>query len=354
MTTPATWPRILTRMLDGGDLSIAEATWAMEQVVSGAATDAQLAGLLVALRAKGETVDEIVGFRDAVLQHAHPLAIDPMVLDIVGTGGDPYGAVVNVSSIASIVVAAAGVPVAKHGNRAASSSSGASDVLGVLGVNIDLQPEAVARVFDDVGLTYVNAGIFHPGFRHAGPARRQLGIATVFNILGPLCNPARPEASAVGVANLDSVPLVVGVFRTRGATALVYRGDDGIDKITTTGHSHIWEVSRGFVTEHDLDPRDLGIATVPINDILGSTPEHNAGLARAVLAGEEGPVRDIVLLNAAAGLVSFRLANDADQLRRPLVERLAEQLVVAADAIDSGAAAVKLDSWAAATQRHAG
>jgi len=354
MTTPATWPRILTRMLDGGDLSIAEATWAMEQVVSGSATDAQLAGLLVALRAKGETVDEIVGFRDAVLQHAHPLTIDPMVLDIVGTGGDPYGAVVNVSSVASIVVAAAGVPVAKHGNRAASSSSGASDVLGVLGVNIDLQPEAVARVFDDVGLTYVNAAVFHPGFRHAGPARRQLGIATVFNILGPLCNPARPEASAVGVANLDSVPLMVGVFRTRGATALVYRGDDGIDKITTTGHSHIWEVSRGFVTEHDLDPRDLGIATVPIDDILGSTPEHNAGLARSVLAGEEGPVRDIVLLNAAAGLVSFRLANDADQLRRPLVERLAEQLVVAADAIDSGAAAAKLDSWATATQHHAG
>ena len=341
-------------MLDGEDLSIAEASWAMEKVVSGEATEAQLGGFLVALRAKGETVDEIVGFRDAVLRHARSIDIDSMVLDIVGTGGDPYGAVVNVSSVASIVVAAAGVPVAKHGNRAASSSSGASDVLGELGVNIELQPKSVARVFVEVGLTYLNAAVFHPGFRHAGPPRRQLGISTVFNILGPLCNPARPEASAVGVANLDRVPLMVGVFRTRGATALVYRGDDGIDKITTTGHSHIWEVSRGFVTEHDLDPRELGIATAHIDELLGSTPQNNAGLARAVLAGEPGPVRDIVLLNAAAGLVSFRLAEDPDQLRRPLVERLDEQLAVAAAAIDSGAAAAKLEAWAAATQRHAG
>ena len=346
-----TWPRILTRMLEGEDLSIAEAAWAMEQVVSGEATDAQLGGFLVVLRAKGETVDEIVGFRDAALRHSRSIEIDSMVLDIVGTGGDPYGAVVNVSSVASIVVAAAGIPVAKHGNRAASSSSGASDVLGVLGVNIDLEPERVAQVFDEVGLTYLNAAVFHPGFRHAGPTRRQLGIPTVFNILGPLCNPARPEASAVGVASLDRVPLMVGVFQTRGATALVYRGDDGIDKITTTGHSHIWEVSRGFVTEHDLDPRELGIATAQVDDILGSTPEHNAGLARAVLAGDPGPVRDIVLLNAAAGLVSFRLAQDPEQLRRPLVERLAEQLVVAAEAIDSGAAAAKLEAWAAATTR---
>jgi anthranilate phosphoribosyltransferase len=256
-------------MLDGHDLSIAEATWAMEQVVAGGATDAQLAGFLVALRAKGESVDEIVGFRDAALRHARAIEIDSMVLDIVGTGGDPYGAVVNVSSIASIVVAAAGVPVAKHGNRGASSASGASDVLGELGVDIDLEPEQVAAVFGEVGLTYLNAAVFHPGFRHAGPPRRQLGIPTVFNILGPLCNPARPEASAVGVSNLDRVPLVVGVFRTRGATALVYRGDDGIDKLTTTGHSHVWEVSRGFVTEHDLDPRELGIETVAIERLGG-------------------------------------------------------------------------------------
>jgi len=351
MSTTPSWPLVLTKMLEGDDLSIAEASWAMEQVVAGEATEAQLGAFLVALKAKGETVDEIVGFRDAALRAARSIPIDSMVLDIVGTGGDPYGAVVNVSSIASIVAAAAGVPVAKHGNRAASSASGASDVLTQLGVDINLEPEQLVEVFDEVGLTFLNAAVFHPGFRHAGPPRRQLGISTVFNILGPLCNPARPEASAVGVSALDRVPLIVGVFRTRGATALVYRGDDGIDKITTTGHSHIWEVSRGFVTEHDLDPRELGIETAQIDDLLGDSPEHNATLARSVLAGEPGPVRDIVRLNAAAGLVSFRLAQDPEQLRRPLLERLGEQLLVATEAIDSGAAAAKLEQWAAATNR---
>lgn len=350
MSAAPTWPALLTRLLEGQDLSIAEAAWAMEQVMAGEATPAQLAGFLMALRAKGETVDEFVGFRDAALAHARPIDIDPMALDIVGTGGDPFGAVVNVSSIASIVVAAGDVPVAKHGNRGASSASGASDVLSELGISLDLTPEEVARVFREVGLTFLHAQTFHPGFRHAGPVRRELGVATLFNILGPLVNPARPEASAVGVANLDRVPLVVGVFRTRGATALVYRGDDGIDKLTTTGHSHMWEVSRGSVTEHDIDPRELGISYSAIEGILGAGPEHNADLARGVLAGDEGPVRDIVLLNAAAGLVSFRLAQEPAQITRPIVERLGEQLQVAADLIDSGRAARKLEEWAAATQ----
>lgn len=353
MSVAPTWPALLTRLLDGGDLTIAEATWAMEHLVAGEATPAQLAGFLVALAAKGETVDEFVGFRDAALAHARPIDIDPMVLDIVGTGGDPFGAVVNVSSIASIVAAAAGVPVAKHGNRGASSASGASDVLSALGIDLALEPDAVARVFREVGLTFLHAQTFHPGFRHAGPVRRELGIATLFNILGPLVNPARPEASAVGVASLDRVPLVVGVFRTRGATALVYRGDDGIDKLTTTGHSHMWEVSRGSVTEHDIDPRELGIGYSTIDEILGGSPEHNAGIARAVLAGEPGAVRDIVLLNAAAGLVSFRLAEDPSQIARPITERLREQLEVAEQAVDSGRAERKLAEWAAATQRKA-
>lgn len=354
MSAAPTWPALLTRLLEGQDLSIAEAAWAMEQVMAGEATPAQLGGFLMALRAKGETVDEFVGFRDAALAHSRRIDIDPMALDIVGTGGDPFGAVVNVSSIAAIVVAAAGVPVAKHGNRGASSASGASDVLSELGIVLDLTPEEVAHVFREVGLTFLHAQTFHPGFRHAGPVRRELGVATLFNILGPLVNPARPEASAVGVANLDRVPLVVGVFRTRGATALVYRGDDGVDKLTTTGHSHMWEVSRGSVTEHDIDPRELGISYSPIEGILGAGPEHNAGLARGVLAGEEGPVRDIVLLNAAAGLVSFRLAQDPAQITRPIVERLGEQLEVAADLIDSGRAERKLAEWAAATQSAGG
>ena len=351
MSTELTWPRILGSLVEGSDLSIGESTWAMQQVMAGEATSAQLAGLIVALRIKGETVDEIVGFRDAVLANARTLDVDPMVLDIVGSGGDPYGAVFNISSVASIIAAASGVPVVKHGNRGASSASGASDVLGSLGLNISIEPERVAQVLNETGITFAFAGLFHPGFRHAGPTRSELGISTLFNILGPLCNPARPEASAVGVASLERVPLVVGVFQTRGATALVYRGDDGIDKLTTTGHSHIWEISRGSVTEHDLDPRDLGIPTAPIEALLGKDPAYNAAVIRQVLAGEKGAVRDIVLLNAAAGLVSFELAQKPEQLRVPILDRLGEKLEVAASVVDSGAALAKLDQWVAATNR---
>ena len=351
MARERTWPGILATLVEGDDLSISEAEWAMQSVMAGESTSAQLAGLLVALRIKGETVDEIVGFRDAVLANSLPLEVDPMVLDIVGTGGDPYGAVLNISSVASIIASAAGVPVVKHGNRGASSASGASDVLSALGVNLDIQPPRVAEVLRETGITFAFATLFHPGFRHAGPTRRELGISTLFNILGPLCNPARPEASAVGVSSLERVPLVVGVFRSRGATALVYRGDDGIDKLTTTGHSHIWEVSRGFVSEYDLDPADLGIARADIQSLLGADPEHNAGVARAVLAGEPGPVRDIVLLNAAAGLTAFDLAQNPEQLQKPILGRLAEQLDRAAAVVDSGLAAEKLAEWAAATNR---
>ncbi|MDQ1609120.1 MAG: anthranilate phosphoribosyltransferase [Microbacteriaceae bacterium] len=344
-----TWPSVFTSLLEGDDLTVADAAWAMEQVITGEATSAQLAGFLVALRAKGETVDEIVGFRDAILDHAVPLDIDPMALDIVGTGGDRFGTV-NISTTASIVAAAAGAPVIKHGNKAASSASGSSDVLAALGVDLGLSAARVAGVFDEVGITFAFASAFHPGFAHAGPVRAELGIPTVFNFLGPLCNPARPEASAVGVAQLDRVPLIVGVFRTRGATALVFRGDDGLDELSTTGHSHVWEVTRGLVTEHDIDPRELGIRRASIEELLGGDANHNAAVVRAVLAGEEGPVRDIVLLNAAAGLVSFDLAADPSKVQESILDRFRQKLVVAADAIDSGAATAKLERWVAATR----
>ena len=351
MSRERTWPMILGTLVEGNDLSISDAEWAMRSVVAGEATSAQVAGLLVALRVKGETVDEIVGFRDAALANSVALDVSPDVLDIVGTGGDPYGAVLNISSVASIIAAAAGVPVVKHGNRGASSASGASDVLSALGLNLDIDAKRVSEVLDEVGITFAFAALFHPGFRHAGPTRKELGISTLFNILGPLCNPARPNASAVGVASLERVPLVVGVFQTRGATALVYRGDDGIDKLTTTGHSHIWEISRGFVAEHDLDPADLGIPRADIQSLLGADPAHNAAVARGVLAGEPGPVRDIVLLNAAAGLVSYELSREPEQLQEPILDRLAAQLERAASVVDSGAALAKLDAWVAATNR---
>lgn len=348
MPSDLTWPSVLTQLLGGSDLSIAEASWAMEEVMAGRATEAQLAAFLVALRAKGESIGEIVGFRDAVLANAQALPVDPMALDIVGTGGDRFGTV-NVSTMASVVCAAAGARVVKHGNKAASSASGSSDVLTALGIDLSLPPERVAAVLAEVGITFAFAALFHPGFRHAGPVRAQLGIPSVFNFLGPLCNPARPEASAVGVAQLDKVPLFVGVFQTRGATALVFRGDDGLDELSTTGHSHIWEVSRGEVHEHDLDPADLGLSRSRIEDLAGGDAATNAAIARRVLAGEEGPVRDIVLLNAAAGLVSWELAHDATLAEQDIRARFRSQLARAAEAVDSGAAIAKLDAWVAAT-----
>lgn len=350
MAEERNWPRIISTLLAGEDLSVADAAWSMEQIMNGRATPSQLAGFLVSLRAKGETVDEIVGFRDAILEHALPLPVNPMALDIVGTGGDRFGTV-NVSTTAAIVAAAAGVPVVKHGNKAASSASGSSDVLAALGLDLTLSPERVVEVFKAVGITFAYATAFHPGFAHAGATRRELGIPTVFNFLGPLVNPARPEASAVGVAHLDRVPLIVGVFQTRGATALVFRGDDGLDELSTTGHSHVWEVSRGSVTEHDIDPRDLELKHATIDDLLGKDAAYNASVVRAVLAGEEGPVRDIVLLNAAAGLVSFQLAGDATAAQESILDRFRSAMTRAADAVDSGAATAKLDTWIAASRQ---
>ncbi|PZE84330.1 anthranilate phosphoribosyltransferase [Curtobacterium sp. MCBD17_032] len=344
MSDALSWPAVISALMVREDLSIRQSTWAMEQIVQGRATDAQIAAFAVALRAKGETVDEVVGFRDAVLDAAVPLDVDPMALDIVGTGGDVVGTV-NVSTMAAIVIAAAGVPVVKHGNRASSSKSGSSDVLAALGLDLTMDAARVAETFRRVGLTFAFASAFHPGFANAAAVRREIGVPTVFNFLGPLVNPARCEANAVGVAQLDLVPIITGVFQTRGATALVFRGDDGLDELTTTGHSHIWQVTGGRVTEHDLDPRDLGIARAATSDLLGGEPADNAAIVRRVLAGETGPVRDIVLLNAAAGLVAFRLAQDPDQVDRPILQRFREQLVVAADSVDSGAAMRKLDEW---------
>lgn len=349
MSSELSWPSVLTRVIAGEHLSVAESSWAMEQVMAGEATSAQLAGLLVALRAKGETVDEIVGFRDAILSFAAPIDVDPLAVDIVGTGGDRFGTV-NVSTMASIVAAAAGARVIKHGNRAATSKSGSSDVLAALGVNLDLDAEDISRVLDEVGIAFVFAARFHPGFRHAGPTRAELGIPTVFNFLGPLSNPARPLASAIGVAAADKVPLVVGVFQARNeAFALVFRGEDGLDELTTTGPSRLWQISRGVVSEHLIDPADFGIPRAEIADLLGGDPAHNADVARRVVAGERGPVRDIVVLNAAAALVALDLATDAATAARDIRDRFALAIDRAAAAIDSGAADAKLAAWARAS-----
>jgi anthranilate phosphoribosyltransferase len=347
--TTQSWPDLLDTLLEGRSLTVAEASRAMTDIMNGSVSEARLAGFLVALRAKGESVDEVVGFRDAILSAAIPLDVSSDAVDIVGSGGDPVG-VINVSSIAAIVVAAAGVPVIKHGNRAASSKSGANDVLTSLGIDVSLDAERVARVFAEIGVTFVNAMVFHPGFRNAGPVRQDLAIPTIFNVLGPLCNPARPEANALGMSNPARIPLAVGLFQQRGATALVYRGEDGIDKITTTGHSKVFEVSRGSVTEHDFDPREVGFTYSTIDEIRGGTPDENAALAREVLAGKPSAARYIILLNSAAGIVAHRLSKNPAERDRSFVERMAEAVQVAQHSIDSGAASAKLDAWVAATQ----
>ena len=348
MIDERTWPTVLTTLLSKEDLSVSQAEWAMSRFMLGDASGAQIGAFLVALQSKGVTVDEVIGFRDAILQEARPISLPAMSLDIVGTGGDRFGTV-NISTMASITCAAAGVPVVKHGNRAASSLSGSSDVLSALGIDLTLDADRLHAAFEEAGIAFVHAAHFLPGFRHVAPARKELGIPTVFNFLGPLCNPVRPEASAVGVADINKVPIFVGVFRLRGASALVFRGDDGLDELTTTGHSRLWEVTRGSLTEHDIDPRELGIPRAEMRDLVGGTPEENAQVVRRVFAGDTGPVRDIVLLNAAAGLVSYDLAAKPESAERPLLERFAEKLVIAEQTIDSGAAEAKLSAWATAT-----
>ena len=313
----------------------------MNSIMSGEATPAQVAGFLVALRAKGETVEELSGLVEAMIDSANPIEIAGEKLDIVGTGGDQLNTV-NISTMAALVSAGAGAKVVKHGGRAASSTSGSADVLEALGVRLDLPIPRVARNAEEAGITFCFAQVFHPSMRHAAVARRELGVPTAFNFLGPMTNPAHVQASAVGVANERMAPLVAGVLAQRGSRGLVFRGDDGLDELTTTGPSRIWEIRGGQVTEEVFDPRELGIRQATVEELRGGNAEANAAVVRSVLAGEPGPARDATLLNAAAGLVSFDLDATA-----PLTERMAAAMKRAEESVESGAAAAVLDRWVA-------
>lgn len=336
------WPALLNGLLDGRDLSAADTAWAMDLIMRGEATDAQIAGFVVALRAKGETVEEIVGFVRAMYEHANVIEVPGETVDIVGTGGD--GAkTVNISTMSAIVIAGTGAKVVKHGNRAASSASGASDVLEKLGVNLELPTHRVAQVAETAGITFCFAAKFHPAMRHAGAARGQLGIRTVFNALGPLTNPAKVKAQAVGCADPRMAPIMAGVFAERGNSSLVFRGDDGLDELTTTATSRVWVVRDGKVREESFDPRDVGIELVPVEALRGADASYNADVARRLLNGEMGPVRDAVLLNSAAALVALSPGDG------PLADQLRAGMAKAAAAIDSGAAKATLERWVAAT-----
>ena len=345
MSPTMSWRGVIGTLIRGESLSAGQAAWAMNEIMEGAATPVQVAGFAVALRMKGETPAELAGLSDVMLRRATPISVPGPLVDLVGTGGD--GAhTVNISTMGAIVAAAAGVRVVKHGNRAASSACGSADVLEALGVVISLPPEATARLAAETGIAFLFAPLYHPSFRHASVARSELGVPTVFNLLGPVSNPARPQALAVGVSEARVGEVIAGVLASRGCSALVFHGDDGLDELTTTTTSTVWVVHGGAVDRAAFDPAVLGLGRASPGDLRGGDQEHNAAVARAVLAGEAGPVRETVLLNAAAALAAAAGVPGSAALDKALAEGYAR----AAAAVDSGAARDLLGRWVTASR----
>jgi anthranilate phosphoribosyltransferase len=349
MDTRATWPALIGALIKGDSLTAEETAWAMNEIMEGAATPAQIAGFGVALRIKGETASEVTGLAQAMLDHATPISIEGRTVDLVGTGAD--GArTVNISTMGTMVAAAAGARMVKHGNRAASSACGTADVLEALGVVIDLPAPATEQLVSEIGAAFLFAPLYHPALRHVIVPRRELGVPTVFNILGPVANPARPAAQALGVADPRVGPILAGVLAARGCSALVFHGHDGLDELTTTAPSTVWVVHDGTVSETAVDPEVIGVPRSVPADLRGGDPAHNAAVVRDVLGGRQGPVRDTVLLNAAAALAAEAGVAGPDAL----VPALADGYRRATEAVDSGAAESLLSRWIDASRRLAG
>jgi anthranilate phosphoribosyltransferase len=351
MADDRTWPTLLTALVRGQELSTGDTAWVMGEIMAGSATPAQIAGFAIALRAKGETPAEVAGLAEAMLARAARVdlsdAVRDAAVDVVGTGGD-RAHTVNISTMAAIVVAAAGVPVVKHGNRAASSSCGAADLLEAFGIPLDLGPETVARCVTEVGIGFCFAARYHPGMRHTSVPRRELGVPTAFNFLGPLTNPAQPTAALVGCFDPRMARVIADIFAGRGHSVLVVRGEDGLDEITTTAPTRVWAVRAGEVTEHLIDAADLGIARSRPDELRGGDAAFNAEVAQALLAGKTGAVRDAVLVNAAAAVVARQgWGDDVGAALRDGYQRVAA-------AVDSGAAADLLRRWVSAARSAAG
>ena len=358
-----TWSSVLGRLLSHEDLDGPTAGWAMNQILSGEATPAQVAGFVTALRSKGETPTEVAALVEVMLEHARLLDLGPgapaVVLDVVGTGGDQLHTV-NISTMAALVCAAAGAPIVKHGNRAASSSTGTADVLEELGVAIDLDPAAVGQSVLTAGIGFCFAPTHHPAMRHAGPTRRELGVPTVFNILGPLTNPGLAGAALIGCASATLAPVMADVLCRRGVRALVVRGDDGLDEISTLTTTQVWDATGDVVVETSIDPTELGLRSVEPAALRGGDPARNALLLRKTLgivdpadidAAQVAAIRDAVAINAAAALVAFDAATGADTADdSSLQERIARRLPDVGEVLDSGSALVLLDRWIQVTQ----
>jgi anthranilate phosphoribosyltransferase len=342
MTPRHSWAEVLSALVARTDLDADQSAWAMGEILAGEATPAQIAGFAVALRAKGETIDELDGLVAAMYEHSTPIEVAGRVLDVVGTGGDRSMSV-NISTMAAIVAAGAGARVVKHGNRSASSKAGSADVLEALGIRLDLPPSAVAAVGESAGITFCFAAAFHPALRHAAVPRRELGVGTTFNFLGPLAHPAKPQAQAIGCADVRVAPLMAGVFARRGVDAWVFRGDDGLDELTTTSTSRVWAVRQGATEEFTLDPASLGLGGGSLEALRGGDVAHNADVVRRLVAGERGQVRNAVVLNAAAALAVYADEEGTHQ------ERIQVGVERAVQAIDSGAALERLERWVAAS-----
>jgi anthranilate phosphoribosyltransferase len=348
-----TWPVLLSALLRGDDLTAKDTGWAMEQIMLGEATPVQIAGFVVAMRAKGEAPAEMIGLVTTMLKHAERIQVDAPAVDTCGTGGD-RAHTVNISTMSAMVVAGAGVRVVKHGNRAASSACGSADLLEELGVVIDLAPPLVAECVRLAGVTFCFAPRFHPALRHASGTRSELGVATVFNFLGPLANPAQPAAQAVGCADARMAEVMADVFAARGSSALVFRGEDGLDELTIGGPSRVWVVRDGGVFETTVTPDAVGLAGADASTLRGGDAAFNADVARRFLGGETGPVRDAVLLNAAAALVAVEACDgslaDMPLADQPLADQLRAAIERAGAVVDSGAASKALDVWVSTSQ----
>lgn len=339
------WQEIFETLAAGDDLSPKAAGWAMREILEDRASSVEIKAFLLALKEKGESASEVGAFVEEMFAHAAPISILERAVDVVGTGGD-VAHTINISTTSAIVAAAAGARVVKHGNRAATSLSGAADLLEALGVAITLSGPAIEECVKEIGVGFCFAPMFHPAMRFAGPSRKELGVPTVFNILGPLANPAKPRAAAIGVANERMLPVMAEVLAARGVDGFLFRGDDGLDEITITTSSTVLTIGEGLVKKSTIDPQDFGISYSTLADLRGGDALENARIARAIFAGERGAPRDAIILNSASAIAAFV----GDQSLSPIA-RIAAGVAAATAAIDSGAANQLLDRWIELSQK---
>ena len=345
MSDSTSWPLIQAKLASRLDLNIVEAQWAMGEILKGNASIEEIKSFLLALKEKGEIAEEVNAFVEVMYQHSAPIEIKQRAVDTVGTGGDGANTI-NISTTAAIVAAAAGAKVVKHGNRAASSKSGSADLLEALGINIDLDGSGVATIFTELGIGFCFAPKFHPAMRFAAPARKELGVPTIFNILGPLANPAQPKAAAIGVANERMHLLMAEVLANKGVDGFVFRGDDGLDEITLATTTSVLTIGNGEISSDLIDPSEYGVSRAPLSDLVGGDAQFNAQVARDIFSGQLGAPRDAVALNAAAAIAAHK-----GDFAKSIRERMQDGYADAVAAIDSGAATALLEKWAEVSQR---